>query len=151
MESSVTPYGLWSSLLLLVMCPGCSRLQYSEVKYLGWESSGKLQSHSDYEQYLSFWSIHIKNMKPAITPILGYHSNEFSNDNVLHEQKLCSGPQTSKKFLLHYIMSILSELILWCGHVKHNISIYRGQFKIDYLYVLFLWDGVKCRPRNIIR
>lgn len=151
MESSVTPDGLRSSSLLLVMCPGCSRLQCSEVTYLGWEFSGKLQRHSDYEQYLLFWSIHIKNMKPVITPILGCNSNEFSKDNVVHEERLCSGPQTSKKLLLHYIMSISSELIFWRRYVKRNTSIYRGRFKIDYLYVLFLWDGVKCRPRNIIR
>jgi hypothetical protein len=62
--------------------------------------------------------------------------------------------ERASSLFFQYILSILWILIkCWCGYVKCIISIiiWRRRFAIDCLCVLFLADGVKFRPRCIIR
>jgi hypothetical protein len=69
-----------------------------------------------------------------------------------HEHKLCSGSQTIKQsfVLVHCVHSLSTHnILLWICEVQYTIR--RRRYTTGSLCELLVGDGVKRRPRNIIR
>lgn len=91
-------------------------------------------------------------MKALKSRKFGYHSKKQSSVRGMHERMLRSrsrmSEQTYVPVCLIYCVGTDNSPI-WVYEVGYITQ--RRRSTIDYLYVLFLGDGVKRRPRSIIQ